>query len=166
MRSGYRFLAAIGCAALAACATPEKVGGPSGTPRPLHCPGGNCDPIMVTVDEYGGGVCQPREFPDILLSGEDTGEKKITFVISGGSYRWSEDKGQVAFFLKPGSDNPTGKFGPINVTGADKKTLVVHFKHVKDPASRKVYRFGLIARRTVDGGPGPFCQALDPWLIS
>jgi hypothetical protein len=118
------------------------------------CAGPECT-IDVTVVAIGSS-CQASPIPDI--DARAAGEHKITWRMTTPNYEFSAEPYKIGIYIK---DDPDDDFSNAVVPG-NGRTATIMFKH-RNPG--KNYRYGVNVRRSnVEGKP--FCEPLDPWLIS
>ncbi|TMG94508.1 MAG: hypothetical protein E6H71_13985 [Betaproteobacteria bacterium] len=140
---------AVASAVLASCAQPGFK--PSDTTN--RCAGPECE-IPVTVNSIGDS-CQPGPVADIDATAD--GPHKITWKMITPGFEFSGTPVKFAIFIK---EDPDDDFSNAVVPG-NGQTVTIMFNH-KHP--RKNYRYGVNVRRST--GDKPFCEPLDPWLIS
>lgn len=152
MRTGAVLLAAFVGTGLIGCAGHRALDG--GDKARLQCAGKDC-PVNVTVSTTGS-VCKPDAIPDLDLRTGDPGEKKITWTLPDG-YEFSRESYKFGLFVK---SDPFDEFKDASVPG-NGKTLTIKFN---GNVTGRWYEYAITVRRST--GNKPFCDTLDPWMIS
>ncbi|HEY3180584.1 MAG TPA: hypothetical protein VGL25_17085 [Casimicrobiaceae bacterium] len=149
-RIGTLLFIAVASAVLVSCALPGF--------KPLdtnRCSGPECE-ISVTVISIGDSSCQAAPVGDIDATA--AGEHRITWRMTTPNFEFSGEPYKFGIFIK---DDPDDDFKNAVVQG-NGQTASLTLNH-KKPGTR--YRYGINVRRS-NVINKPFCEPLDPWLIS